>query len=455
MSIVHTSYVPYEPSVHQYCRWTGDINILMPWQYNGWQAETFAWKNSAYLSANLSGTMPDQLIKGPDAERLMSENFVNGFTLDKFPVGKGKHIVGVSPKGNVISHGLGLRTAEDEFHVYSVVPFVMMLTNNGEYDVEPQTYDHTKDFVYQIAGPRSLEIVEHTIEEDIHDLKFMEFRNKKAEGADVRVIRMGMGGTISYEIHGAREDAEKVYNKIVKAGQNYGLERMGTLAYMCNHTENGFPQYGTHFIRAIQEYPKMYRFMGYTEETKWEVDKAYELHGSMNDMGVSAYYANPIELGWSNIINWKHDFVGKDALQKIKEDPARRSVCTLVWNEEDILNIFRAIYDKKDKSMPDIMYYPQNYYHAADGNLSDKVFDKDGKLIGRSAGIVYTQYYKYTISLGLIDLDKNVQGDEVTVLWGSNGTRQIPIRARIERYPYLDLTSNRDYDMESIPHYHK
>ena len=105
--------------------------------------------------------------------------------------------------------------------------------------------------------------------------------------------------------------------------------------------------------------------------------------------------------------------------------------------------------------MPDIMYYPQNYYHAADGNLSDKVFDKDGKLIGRSAGIVYTQYYKDTISLGLIDLDKNVQGDEVTVLWGSNGTRQIPIRARIERYPYLDLTSNRDYDMESIPHYHK
>ncbi len=454
MSIVHTQYALYDPKVVQYCRWTGDINIMMPWQYNGWQPETLAWKKSAYFSANLSGTMPDQTIKGPDAERLMSENFVNGFSLEKFPVGKGKHIVGVSPKGNVISHGLGLRTAEDEFHVYSLVPFVMMLTNNGKYNVEPQVYDHTKDFVYQIAGPRSLEIVENVIEEDIHDMKFMEFRYADVDGARVRVIRMGMGGTISYEIHGAAADVEKVYSKIVKVGAAYEMERMGTLAYMCNHTENGFPQYGTHFIRAVQEYPEMYRFMGFTDETKAGVDP-YELHGSLNDMGVSAYYANPIELGWSNIINWKHDFVGKEALFQIKNDPNKRSICTLVWNSEDIVNIIRAMYDKKDMSMPDIMYYPQNYYFAADGNLSDKVFDKDGKLIGRSAGIVYTQYYKDTISLGIIDMNKNVQGDEVTILWGSNGTRQIPIRARIERYPYLDLTPNREYDMESIPHYSK
>lgn len=451
--ISHVSFSTYDPDVVQMARWTGPISEFMPWEYNGWQAETLSWKTGCYLHGGLSSTMPDLRVKGPDAERLMSENFVNGFTLEKFPVGKGKHAIALSPEGNVISHGLVMRLAEDEFACYSVVPIIVLNSNNGKYDVEPIEYVMDQDFVFQIAGPTSLQVCENALEEDIHDLGFMCFRYGKVAGRDVRVIRMGMGGTISYEIQGRMEDALPVWDKIVEVGRDYGLERMGKLAYMCNHTENGFPQYGTHFMRAVQEYPELYRFMGFTDETKEETNGGIELHGSMSDQGYAAYFANPIELGWSRCINWNHDFVGKDALLKIKADPSTRRIVTLEWNAEDILNIFRAYYDKEDMRMPDLMCYPQNYYFAADGQLADKVLDGQGRMVGRSSGIVYTQYYKKTISQALIDPEYAAEGTELTLIWGTAGTRQIPIRVRVARYPYLDLTSNRDFDLETIPHY--
>ncbi|HIR98192.1 MAG TPA: hypothetical protein IAD39_10060 [Candidatus Merdisoma faecalis] len=40
-----------------------------------------------------------------------------------------------------------------------------------------------------------------------------------------------------------------------------------------------------------------------------------------------------------------------------------------------------------------------------------------------------------------------------TPLYGDTDRRTLEIRANVERYPYLDLTPNYKYDVESIPHY--
>ncbi|MCD8013723.1 MAG: hypothetical protein LUG99_11195 [Lachnospiraceae bacterium] len=178
----------------------------------------------------------------------MSETFVNNFPLEKFHVERCKHCIAVSSRGYITMHGICLRTAEDELHTYSLDLQVPMQVNSGKYDVEQYIPEYNKDFVFQMAGPRSLELVENVLQEDIHDMKFMEFRNYSVLGRPVRVLRMGMGGTLAYEFHGAIEDALPVYEEIIRVGKNYDLKRLGMISYMLNHTENGFPQLGKHFM---------------------------------------------------------------------------------------------------------------------------------------------------------------------------------------------------------------
>ena len=453
--MAHNKFATFDPNVRMYASW--DPETVEPWIYTDWIDETMSWKESCYIHVFLSGATVKYVVKGPDAEKLMSDTFVNGFTLDKFKVGRTKHAIACSPDGNVAMHGVCMRTAEDEFVTYGLDPHVPMQVFSGKYNVEVKELNYSDNFIFQVAGPRSLELVENAMKEDIHDLPFMGFRYGKIAGRDMDVLRMGMAGTLAYELHGSADDAEAIYNEIVRVGKKYGLRRLGLLSYMSSHTENGFPQWGTHFIPSWHNDPACRKYFGLDDEdaefSYWgKKPEDIELHGSMSDQGLDAYLANPIELGWKHMINWNHDFVGKEALLKIKEDPRTRGICSLEWNAEDILKIFAAYYDDQP-DLPDMMMYPQNYFFASDGNLSDKVLDADGKLVGRSTGICYTRYYKKTISLGILDPEQLVEGKELTLIWGTAGTRQIPIRVKVSRYPYLDLASNKDFDLETIPHY--
>ena len=452
-TIKHLSVTPLDPNVLMYSRWEGNVDVYSPWTYTGWVDETLSWKKTCYISHHLSGMMACLKVKGPDAERLMSETYVNNFSLEKFPVGRAKHTIAVSSRGYVSIHGMTLRVAEDEFDTYSLDPNTPAQVFSGKYDVEQIEPVYYNDFVFQIAGPRSLEVVENALEQDIHDLPFMAFQPGVVASKKVRVLRMGMGGTLAYELHGAAEDGPAVYAKVMEVGKAYGIRRLGMLAYMCNHTENGFPQCGTHFDldftgTGVEEY------LGQGGAAAGEMtgEELAPLHGSMADMGRDAYLANPFELGWGKSIYWGHDFIGKEALLKLRDDPHTRRICTLEWSGEDLGKVFAGYFDD-DPKLPDPLVFPKDYYFESAGNLSDKVLDGQGNLVGRSTGFLYTAYYKRVISLGMIDPDLCHEGQELKVLWGTPGTRQFEVRVKVARYPYLDLTANRDMDLETIPHY--
>ncbi len=65
-------------------------------------------------------------------------------------------------------------------------------------------------FLYQIGGPKSLEMLEEAAQEDLHDIRFLHHRMSKIDGRDVRIVRVGMAGTLSYEVHGRIVDAHTV-----------------------------------------------------------------------------------------------------------------------------------------------------------------------------------------------------------------------------------------------------
>lgn len=458
---MHSVYAPHDPSVQKYFCWDGMSTIASPFEFSGWQQESLSWKENCYFHTFLSDVCAGIAVKGADAEKLMSYMCVNNFSIEKFHVGRAKHVIACTPIGTISAHGMCLRIAEDEFYTYFLEPNVDVHCFSGQFNVEPINPTYDSDFIFQLAGPKSLEIVENVLCRDIHDLKFMEFIPAKILGYDIRVLRMGMGGSLAYEIHGNMDHIFEIYNEIIRVGTPYGITKLGVLTYMCNHTENGFPQVTEHFLGDWVSDPDVAALMN----SAIVVDSGAEdgeihaaacvgagLKGSLAEMGREAYYLNPIEAGWEKMIYWDHDFIGKDALKKIASDPKTRHVVTLEWNREDVLKVFDSFLDD-EPGVSRQMRFPQDYEDNACGNLADKVIDEKGNFIGKSTGRVYTLYYKKVISMGFIDPEYAQIDREITIIWGDTGCRQIPIRAKVARYPYLDMVPNKDFDVESIPHF--
>ena len=127
-----------------------------------------------------------------------------------------------------------------------------------------------------------------------------------------------MAGTLAYEVHGNIEDAHDVYETIFDAGKRYGMRKLGQLAYMMNHTEDGFPQAYYHFPYPWYEDPGFAEYLdkngGHPSMTN------FACAGSMGP-DRRLRYRNPIELSWAGMIKFDHEFTGRKALEKIVARP--------------------------------------------------------------------------------------------------------------------------------------
>jgi vanillate/3-O-methylgallate O-demethylase len=77
----------------------------------------------------------------------------------------------------------------------------------------------------------------------------------------------------------------------------------------------------------------------------------YEATGSIGGSFVSNniedYYMTPYELGYGPFVKFDHDFIGREALEKIVTTPQRRKV-TFAWNADDVAKAFRSLLDTGD-----------------------------------------------------------------------------------------------------------
>ncbi len=55
----------------------------------------------------------------------------------------------------------------------------------------------------------------------------------------------------------------------------------------------------------------------------------------------------PYELGYGPFVKFDHDFIGKEALQKIADKPHRKKV-TFARNSDDVMKVFKSLFEKGD-----------------------------------------------------------------------------------------------------------
>ena len=267
------------------------------WEFNGWQAESTSWIDGCYIHAGLSRTGPVS-IKGPGAMEYLQGLVINSFAT--FPVGSMKHAVMCNEDGLIVAHGIVERKADDEFESFAGGPPGPVPPGDVPAGVEITRLDH---YLFQIAGPTSLAVLEKVTGEDLRDVGFLRFRDTAVGGIRTEVGRIGMTGSLAYELHGPMEDAPAVYDAVYRAGQDLGIQRLGWGTYLVNHVEGGFPQQTWTFAPALDpgRHPEVAGF--------WR-----NVSGSVDPADRRARTRTPVEVRWHNMARFDHDFVGSAAL---------------------------------------------------------------------------------------------------------------------------------------------
>jgi len=414
-------------------------------EFTNWRDEQRSWRETCALF-DQSHHMTDLYVKGPDALKLFSDLGIN--TFKNFKVNQAKQFVACSHDGYVIGDAILFYLGEDSFNLVGRPP----AANWVQYNVETGGYKATaerdersavnqgrrKAYRYQVQGPNALQVMEKATGKPAPDIRFFNIGVFNIAGREVRALRHGMVGRPGWELFGPWEDAEVVRDAIVAAGKDFGLRQVGARTYPTSCLESGW---------IPSPLPAIYTGEKLRPYREWLTSKSYEamasLGGSFYSDNIADYYLTPWDLGYGPFVKFDHEFVGREALEKITDRQKRKKV-TLVWNGDDVARAFESLSDDNGDIVKYIDLPLANYASLP----YDKVLES-GKIVGISTYTGYTYNERAMISLAMIATEFSEPGTEVTLVWGeekggsSKPTverhRQTEIRATVAPAPFAEV----------------
>ncbi len=304
-------------------------------------------------------------ITGPDAYKFTQ--LLTPRDLSKLSIGQCKYVLITNNEGGILNDPVLLRLAENHFWL-SLADSDVLLWAQGvavnlglnvqikEPDVSP----------LQLQGPASGEIMVKLFGEDIKNLKYYWLREYNLDGIPLIISRTGWSSELGYEIY-LRDGSKgnELYEKIMLAGKDYGLQP--------GHTST---------IRRIEG-------------------------------GMLSYHAdadidtNPFELGLDRLVSLESDinFVGKDALKKIKQNGITRKQVGLIIDCEPLKG-------------PNTTFWK---------------ITKDNNEIGKVTSAVYSPRLKKNIALAMISIEHSEIGNEFKVT-----TKQDTFGCTVVEKPFYD-----------------
>jgi vanillate/3-O-methylgallate O-demethylase len=414
-------------------------------EFTNWRDEQRAWRENCVLF-DQTHHMVDIYIDGPDALKLVSHLTINTFA--NFPINRAKQFVPCTPYGHVIGDGILFHLAENSMVFVGRAPSANWIQFHGEtggYNVKIVKDDRSPSrpmgkpvkrisYRYQIQGPNAKHVIEKLNGGPIADIKFFHMDYINIAGRKVRALRHGMAGAPGLEVWGPYEEGEEIRAAIVEAGKDFNLHQVGNRAYATNTLESGW---------IPSPLPAVYTGEKLKAYREWLPANSYEATGSLGGSfasdNIEDYYTTPYELGYGPFVKFDHDFIGREALEKIADRKHRHKV-TFAWNADDVAKVFRSMFEPGGE--------PYKYIDLPLSNYASASYDKivhGGKTVGFSmfAGCSYNE--RSMLSLGIVDDDVKV-GTEVTLVWGEEGGgtkkttverhKQIEIRAVVSPVPY-------------------
>lgn len=416
-------------------------------EFSNWRDEQRAWRESAVLF-DQSHHMDEVVVEGRDAAAFLEALAVNSFA--KFGTDRAKHVVAVSPEGYVIGDMICFREATSRFILVGRAPTANWVRYNATLGGHEVTVTHDPrspsrpdgkavsrlHYRFQLQGPEAPAVLEKLNGAPLPEIGFFHIGSISVAGREVPALRHGMAGAPGLEIWGPYGKKDEVLGAILEAAEASGvaLARVGSRAYSTNTLESGW---------IPSPLPAIYTGEALRPYREWLGADSYEAMGSIGGSFVSEdirdYYLTPFALGYGPYVKFDHDFVGRDALERMAGGSDRRKA-TFEWDPADVTRVMASAFDRDTLPFKWIDFPNANYASAS----FDRVM-RGERLVGLSMFAGYSSNERRMLSLGVLDPDVR-EGDELTLVWGEpdGGTaktsterhRQAEIRVRVAPTPY-------------------
>jgi len=293
-------------------------------------------------------------ITGPDAFTLA--NMLVPRDLNKCAVGQCKYVFITTPDGGIINDPILLRLEENRFWISvadsDVLLWAMGVAYNSGLDVQIGEPDVGP---LQVQGPKSKGVLVDLFGEDALEIPYYYMRDYQLEGMDVIVSRTGYTAELGFEIYvkDASQNGVKIWDIVLEAGKPHGLTVIGPCHI--KRIEAGILAHGADM---------------WYDTNPYEVDMGYE---------------------WMVDLEQEADFVGKEALRRIKQEGIKRKLVGVEIGGEKLGSY-------NDGSMID--FFP--------------VYS-DGSQIGRVTSACYSPRLEKNIGYAMVPIEFTEFGTELEV----------------------------------------
>lgn len=236
-------------------------------------------------------------VKGTDAEAFL--NLISTNDVSKLTPGKAQYTAMCYENGGIV----------DDMIIYKLPKYFMVVVNASNKDKD---FDWMKKHVsgdvqlrdesdetalLAVQGPDAEKTLQKLTDTDLSKIPYYGFEIGKLAGVDMYLSRTGYTGEPGFELYFHTPHAASVWKAIFEAGAEFGIEPVGLGCRDTLRTEMGYALYG-------------------------------------NDISQDR---NPLEagLGWITKLD-KTNFIGRDALLKIKADGLKKRLTGIVLDEKAI-----------------------------------------------------------------------------------------------------------------------
>ena len=303
-------------------------------------------------------------ISGPDAaafvQHLTPRNMAN------CAVNQCKYALITSETGGIVSDPIILRLAEDKFWL-STSDSDLELWAKGVAVNAPMKNMIIRDAnvgVIQVQGPKSPRLMANLFGEDILDLKYYWLTPAMFQGHELKISRTGWSGEFGYEIYLENPNqGDALFDALMEAGKN------------CNVAPGAVNQ-----VRRIE-----------SGILSWGVDMGFD--------------ENPYQIGMGRLVELDNtpDFVGRAALERLKDQPIEKTQVGLIVEGK-----------------------------ALAGNETTWPLMSGEEVVGKLTSLSYSPRLEQNVAIGLVMLEHAQLGTQLTVnTW--DGLRT----ARVSKMPFL------------------
>ena len=295
-------------------------------------------------------------VSGPDAQRFL--DWICPNNIASLKVGRDRYTTILNDEGTIIDDVVVMRMEEEKFWVSTLYATNLddwIYFHSDDFDID--FTEITEDWhMFSIQGPNSKAVMNKLVEGGVEDLRFFANTSAVMDGIDVILNRGGFTGEkFGYEVYCTPDDADAVQDLIDAAVKELGGKEVTEFQVFAwtLPTEAGF-----YYMR--------------------------DLNG-----------INPLEAGLDKNINWDKDFIGKEALLRIKEEGPEREIVG-----------FEICDENED-------YYIRSRQYGGPG---EPVFiEGEEEEVGRVAKLVYSYVKNVNNGYILAKKDKLHIGDKIMI----------------------------------------